>query len=241
MVETVETSFDLAPSQAQANESFDLGAARRGMVLWRLDGGFGTDPNLRWLADRNYHFHAKGFAGRRAANLAQKVQRWIPFGDVWLGSVASPVDYGRPVRVWVKRRLEKDRYLHSYYVTTLILHSMTLAMQLYNQRGQAEVEQFRNDKQGLHLSSRRKQLLVAQQALILLTDLAHNLLADFQHVALSGTAFDGFAAKRIVRDLLAIEGNLIWDDGRLKRIDLNQGHPHAEALLACLVKYCKQA
>lgn len=241
MVETVETSFDLAPNQAQADGSFDLGAARRGMVLWRLDGGFGTDPNLRWLADRNYHFHAKGFAGRRAANLAQKVQRWIPFGDVWLGSVASPVDYGRPVRVWVKRRLEKDRYLHSYYVTTLKLHSMTLAMQLYNQRGQAEVEQFRNDKQGLHLSSRRKQLLVAQQALILLTDLAHNLLADFQHVALSDTAFDGFAAKRIVRDLLATEGNLFWDGGRLKRIALNQGHPHAEALLACLVKYCKQA
>jgi hypothetical protein len=101
------------------------------------------------------------------------------------------------------------------------------------------VEQFRNDKQGLHLSSRRKQLLVAQQALILLTDLAHNLLADFQHNALAETAFAGFAAKRIVRDLLAIEGNLIWEAGKLKRIDLNQGHSHATKLLECLVKYCQ--
>jgi len=240
MVEKTEFLFDLAPFQAKVTESFDLAATRRRMVLWRLDGGFGTDPNLRWLANRNYHFHAKGFAGRRAANLAQKVQRWIPYGDVWLGSVASPVDYGRPVRVWVKRRLEKGQYKHSYYVTTLKLHSMTQAMRLYDQRGQAEVEQFRNDKQGLHLSRRRKQLLVAQQALILLTDLVHNFLADFHDLALADTAFNGFAAKRIVRDLFAIEGNLVWQDGELVRIELNQEHPHAERLLVCLKKYCGQ-
>ena len=166
MVEKTEFLFDLAPFQTRASESFDLASERRNMVLWRLDGGFGTDPNLCWLVKRNYHFHAKGFAGRRAANLAHKVQRWIPYGDAWLGSVASPVDYGRPVRVWVKRRLEKGQYMHSYYVSTLKLHSMTQAMRLYDQRGRAEVEQFRNDKQGLHLSRRRKKLFVAQQALI---------------------------------------------------------------------------
>lgn len=241
MVEMVETSFDLAQNQPGAKKSFDLGAARRRMVLWRLDGGFGTDPNLLWLAKRNYHFHAKGFAGRRAANLAQKVRRWIPYGDCWLGAVASPVDYGCPVRVWVKRRLEDGKYKHSYYVSTLKLNSMTQAMHLYDQRGQAEVEQFRNDKQGLHLSRRRKRLLVAQQALILLTDLAHNLLADFHNLALTDTVFEGFAAKRIVRDLFAIEGNLVWQDGKLVCIQLAQEHPHAERLLACLKKYCRNA
>jgi hypothetical protein len=240
MVEKVETSFDLAPNQPGAEKSFDLGAARRRMVLWRIDGGFGTDPNLLWLAKRNYHFHAKGFAGRRAANLAKTVQRWIPYGDAWLGSVASPVDYGRPVKVWVKRRVEKCQYKHSYFVSTLKLHSMTQAMRLYDQRGGAEVEQFRNDKQGLHSSSRRKRLLVAQHALVLVVDLAHNLLPDFQYNALSGSPFEGFAAKRIVRDLLAIEGNLIWSDGRLKRIELKQEHPNAENLLVCLQKYCGQ-
>ena len=241
MVEKAEFLFDLAPFQMAASESFDLAAERRHMVLWRLDGGFGTDPNLRWLVKRNYHFHAKGFAGRRAANLAKKVQRWIPYGDVWLGSVASPVDYGCPVRVWVKRRRENGQYKHSYYVSTLKLHSMTQAMRLYDQRGQAEVEQFRNDKQGLHLSRRRKHLLVAQQALILLTDLAHNLLADFHNLALVDTVFEGFAAKRIVRDLFAIEGNLVWRDEKLVRIELSQEHPHAEKILGCLKKYCDQA
>jgi len=112
-------------------------------------------------------------------------------------------------------------------------------MQIYDQRGEAEVEQFRNDKQGLHLSSRRKQRFCAQKTLVLLTDLAHNLLADFRHSALADSPFAGFAAKRIVRDLLAIEGNLIWNDGELRHIELHQNHPQAEVLLNCLVKYCQ--
>jgi hypothetical protein len=47
-------------------------------------------------------------------------------------------------------------------------------MACYNRRGGAEVEQFRNDKNGLHLAARRKRGLLAQKSLILLTDLAHN-------------------------------------------------------------------
>jgi len=42
-----------------------------------------------------------------------------------------------------------------------------------------------------------------------------------------------------VRDLLAIEGNLIWNDGELRHIELHQNHPQAEVLLNCLVKYCQ--
>lgn len=143
------------------------------------------------------------------------------------------------MQVWVKRRLDGQRFKHSYYLTTLKVHSITQAMILYNQRGAAEVEQFRTDKQGLHLSSRRKQGFGAQKALILLTDLAHNLLADFHHTALIATPFEGFTAKRIVRDLLAIEGNLVWEARVLERIELHQAHPNAQACLDCLVKYCR--
>src|SRR6185295_6585987 len=61
-----ETAFELQPERALAQNSFDLAAARRQHVLWRLDGGFGTDGQLRWLLARNYHVIAKGFAGQRA-------------------------------------------------------------------------------------------------------------------------------------------------------------------------------
>lgn len=217
---------------------FDLAAAKRARIIYRLDGGFGTDPNLHWLFSRRYQVIAKGFSGRRAHNLAQQVQRWTPYGDAWLGAVASPVDYGRPVQVWVKRRVENGDFRYSYYLTTLKLHSLSAAMRLYDQRGAAEIEQFRNDKQGLHLSARRKHSLCAQKTLVLLTDLAHNLLADFQHTALVDSPFVSYAAKRIVRDLLAIEGNLLWANGQLVRIELHQKHPQAAALLKCLQKYC---
>jgi hypothetical protein len=234
----VESAFDLAPGEAAAKSAFDLAAARRRRILWRLDGGFGTDHKLIWLLARNYQVVAKGFSGRRAENLAKQVVRWNPCGDAWLGSVASPIDFGREVFVWVKRRVEKGQFKHSYYLTTLKLHSLQAAMTLYDQRGGTEIEQFRNDKQGLHLSARRKHGFLAQKALILLTDVAHNLLADFQQRALAHSPFAGYAAKRIVRDLLSIEGNLVWEEDRLVKIELCQANPYAKALLGCLVRYC---
>jgi hypothetical protein len=232
-----ESSFDLASKSDDEKTSFDLAAARRKMVLWRLDGGFGSDEKLRWLLARNYQTIVKGFSGRRADNLAQQVTRWNPYGDAWLGVVPCPIDFGREVQAWVKRRLEEGQFRHSYYLTTVKLHSLQAQMTLYDQRGATEIEQFRTDKQGLHLSARRKHAFLAQKALILLDDMAHNLLADFQVRALTESPFASYAAKRIVRDLLAIEGRLTWDGHRLVRIDLCQNHPHAETMLACLQRY----
>ena len=111
-------------------------------------------------------------------------------------------------------------------------------MSAYDQRGGAEVEQFRNDKSGLSLAARRKCRLFVQQALVLLTDLAHNLLADFHHRALIGSPFETFGPKRIVRDLLAMPGQAVFDGAQLKRIDLLDSHPYAEQLLICLERCC---
>lgn len=237
-VQAIESAFDLAPGADSPQSSFDLAAARRHAILWRLDGGFGTDDKLSWLLARNYQVVVKGFSGRRAENLAKRVTRWNPYGDAWLGAVASPVDFGREVCMWVKRRVEKNQFKHSYYLTTLKLHSLQAGMALYDRRGGTEIEQFRNDKQGLHLSARRKHGFLAQKALILLTDVAHNLLSDFHHRALAESPFAGYAAKRIVRDLLKMEGNLVWQSDRLMRVELCRTNPYAEALLGCLVRYC---
>ena len=111
-------------------------------------------------------------------------------------------------------------------------------MTAYDQRGGAEVEQFRNDKSGLALSVRRKRSFCAQQALVLLTDLAHNLLADFHHRALVGSPFEAFGPQRIVRDLLTIPGQAVLEGSQLKRIDLLNTHPYAERLLISLERYC---
>jgi len=221
----VESSFELAPQARQR-------------TLYRLDGGAGTDDNLRWLLGRGYQVIAKGYSGKRAHALARRVRRWDRADATsWLGWVTPTFDLARPIRVMVKRCLKNGRLGHSYYVTTLHFASKQAFMQRYNQRGGAEVEQFRADKQGLHLSARRKRRFEAQKGLILLTDLAHNLLADFQQRALSDSPFAGWGLKRIVRDLLAVPGRLHFEGTQLKRIDLLASHPYADALLICLQNY----
>jgi hypothetical protein len=181
-------------------------------VLYRLDGGSGTDEKLRWLIGRGYQVIAKGYSANRARVLARRVVRWDPYGaDAFVGLVPSPVDYGRPVQVIVKKWLLKERWQESFYVTTLKLPSKQAVMQAYDQRGGAEVEQFREDKSGLHLSQRRKRTWQAQKALIRLTDLAHNLLADFRYRGLTSSRFASWGLKRIVSDLLQVPGLLKCD------------------------------
>jgi hypothetical protein len=203
-----------------------------------MDGGAGSDEQLRWLLARDYQIIAKGMSNRRANALAKQVRRWDAYGDIWLGEVAPPVDYGRPVQVFVKRRLKDGKHRHSYYVSSLSLPSKGHFMAFYNGRGGAEIEQFRNDKNGLSMAARRKRGFLAQKGFVLLTDLAHNLLADFHHRALVGSRFEGYGPKRIVRDLLTMQGRLIFEAGELKRIELLSLKQNARDLLMCLERYC---
>jgi hypothetical protein len=203
-----------------------------------MDGGAGSDEQLRWLLARDYQIIAKGMSNRRANALAQQVRRWDAYGDIWLGEVAPPIDYGHPVRVFVKRRLKDEKHLHSYYVSSLSLPSKGHFMAFYNGRGGAEIEQFRNDKNGLSLAARRKRGFLAQKGFVLLTDLAHNLLADFHHRALVGSPFESYGPKRIVRDLLTMQGRLVFEAGELKRIELLSLKQNARDLLMCLERYC---
>ena len=229
----------MKPAVLGTEISLDLAAEHRNQTVYRLDGGAGTDEKLQWLVRRGYHFIAKGFSGKRAYALAQQVSRWDAYDATsWLGAVEPPVDFGRPVQMIVKKRLQKNHWQHSYYVTTLAFPSKKAFMNRYNLRGGAESEQFRADKDGLYLSSRPKQRFEAQQAIILITDLTHNLLADFRYRALSNSPFADWELKRIVPDLLAIPGRLYFGQSQLKRIDLLATHPYPAEMIICLERYC---
>lgn len=228
----------LQPAVLAAETALELTSAQRQRTVWRLDGGAGSDEHLIWLLARGYQIVAKGMSNRRAEALAQQVQRWDAYQEVWLGEVEPPRDYGRPVRVFVKRRLKDNKFCHSYYVSTLALPSKGHFMACYDRRGGAEIEQFRNDKNGLSLEARRKHSFLGQKGYILLTDLTHNLLADFYHQALLGSKFESYGLKRIVRDLLAIPGRLIFENGQLVRVELLSLNQNAKDLSICLEKYC---
>lgn len=225
-----------------AENALALTPAQRKRTVWRMDGGSGSDEQLVWLLARGYQVLAKGYSNRRAAALAKQVTRWDAYrADTWVGEVEPPADYGRSVRVFVQRRLKNGAFCHSYYVSSLALASKALYLNGYDARGAAEIEQFRNDKSGLSLAARRKQSLFGQTGYILLTDLAHNLLADFYYRALCGSKFESYGPKRIVRDLLALPGRLVFAHDQLVRVELLSQNQIAKDLRMCLVKYCASA
>ena len=181
-----------------------------------------------------------GPLGHRLRDLFTSVGRKAVHDDgIWLGEVKTDFDWGRPLRVFVQRRLKNDKILHSYYVSTLTLPSKKQFLTLYQERGGAEVEQFRQDKSGLAMAVRRKSSFNGQSSYILLTDLAHNLLADFKRHALIGSRFETYGLKRIVRDLLCCPGTLAFDDqGNLVYVKLLSQMKNSTDLLFCLERYC---
>lgn len=229
----------LQPAVQAAENALELALSQRDRVVWRLDGGSGSEQKMRWLVEQGYQLLAKGMNHNRTMTLARQVQRWDTYGEAWVAEVPAPQDYARPVRVFVKRRWKDGEFQYCYYVTTLSLPSKGNFLAFYDARGAAEVEQFRNDKSGLSLATRRKHDYLGQIGYILLTDLAHNLLADFYHRALVESRFKDYGLKRIVRDLLATPGRLIFDEqNHLQRIELLSQKQYSEELLICLERYC---
>jgi len=110
-------------------------------------------------------------------------------------------------------------------------------LQDYDARGAAEVELFRNDKQGLALAARNKRDFLGQKAYVLLTDLAHNMLADFQHKALIGSSYSGYSSKRIIRDLLSIPGYLSFQTEKLEKVNLLSLKQFSEPMRWALLQY----
>lgn len=231
------TAPSFQPAVLATESALELDEKKRKRVVWRTDGGAGSQANIQWLLDRNYQFMMKGNSNRRAHQWAQQVKRWDPYADIWLAEIPSPVKFQRPVRIFLKKRLKNGQICVSYYLSTIKLPSKRHFISYYDHRGAAEIEQFRNDKMGLHLASRRKTRFLAQKSLILLADLAHNLLGHFHQQALVDTRFEPFHQKRIVRDLLQIPGFLTFQNGSLTRIDLLSSHPHSRDLLNCLKSY----
>lgn len=219
-------------------EFLHITPAQRPRIIWRLDGGFGSDANLRWLVDRQYHFLAKGFSGKRAQAWARDVTNWVVLRPDcrWLAWAPYHLALGTPTHIAIVRwRTSKGKMRYALYITTLPDISLLRIAELYDLRGGAEAE-IGSDKVGLHLTHRRSQRLLAQEALVLLTDLAHNLLAWLHRDLLHHTRFARYGPKRIIQQLLCIPGELLFDEDTLVEVRLKQSHALAEPVRDCLVR-----
>jgi hypothetical protein len=225
----------LKESLKEVQRLLELDAAKRRRTLVRLDGGFGTDANLNWLCWRGYEFIAKGYGGKRANKLAESVPEdgWStgPTKSQLLGVPSRPHRYARKSKTVLRRWFDEKGKPHTDYLVCS-LHELGPAQiaKLYDGRGGMESD-IKGDKRGLGIEKRRKKSFHAQEAVVLLAQLSHNLIVYFKRWFLEGTAAAKLGVERLVREVLAMAAQVRV--GRLSgkvRLKLPHLHPWARAV-----------
>ena len=213
-------------------------------IIWRLDGGFGSDDALKWFLARHYQLIGKGFSNSRARKVGRGVdpKEWQPAGpNRWVAKVPTQVRYGRCVDTlalhWIT---EKGRERYALLLHTLSEETIPQVLTLYDERGGTIESDLHQDKLGLQLIRRRKQQWSAQEAWVILTDIAHNLLVWTHDWMLSGSGFESYGMLRLIQDVFSIQGCLEFKGGILRKVSLQRTHPLAPETLSCLERLFKE-
>lgn len=205
--------------------------AQKQRTILRSDAGFGGDANVNYALAAGWQLLAKGKGGKRPLAYAAKVadDAWHSLGqEHWVATAPNPPRYVQPTQHLVLAwRNQRGQLKCGTLVCSILDWSMADVVAYYDDRGRCETE-IQADKQGLQLERRRKKRLLAQEALILLTDLAHNLLAWTVHWMLAGTTLAHFGPLRLTQDVFTIPGRLCFtSQGQLREVQLNKRHPYA--------------
>lgn len=216
-----------------------LNPQQKQRTVIRTDSGFGSDDNVNYALYQGWQVLTKGIGGRRPGAWAKQVaaESWHSLGkDRWLAPAVNPPTFVRPIQCFVLAWItSQGKTKYATLVCSVLEWSMEQVMTCYDLRGACET-QIQADKGGLRLTQRRKHSLPAQEALVLLTDLAHNLLAWTVHWMALEPPLATFGTTRLIEELLAMPGRLYFDDGRLIEGQLQATHPHAAQVATALAR-----
>jgi hypothetical protein len=247
-----------------AEEVLGLDEARRRRTVVRVDGGGGRDEDVNWLLSRGYLVLVKVKNWQRALKLSKSVTTWhadAKTGSREVGWVAKPHVYDRPTRQLAVRTPKADGSWHHrvlvFNLPDALLFGLAkepflkepslaqlglAAMHAYDRRGGGVETSLRGSKQGLGLTKRNKRSFAAQEMLVLLAQLAYNLLTWTRvQLAACSPRLGRFGPLRMVRDLFHIPGRLRFDDqGRLLAITLCQTHELATPFVQAMSSFLAQ-
>lgn len=213
--------------------------AQKQRTILRSDAGFGADANVNQALTADWQVLGKGKGGRRPQAYAREIvaASWQDLGqERWVAPASEPVTYVRPTQHLVLRWQTSDgKTKYSTVVCSVLDWAPAEVIAHYDDRGACETE-IQADKAALQLERRRKKHLAAQEALILLTDVAHNLLAWTPQWMFAGEPLAEFGPTRFTQDVLSLPGRLFFDNERLSEVQLNELHPHAVAVAAGLAQ-----
>ena len=244
-----------------AEAVLELAQDKRTRTIVRLDGGGGEDADINWLLQRDYQVLVKVKNWRRAQKLATSVKEW--YGDPKLpdrevGWVAQPHTYVKPTRQLALRKQKADgRWSYHVLIFTLTdamvfrlcgrvmppspqeADILLAALHAYDRRGGGIETQNKADKQGLGLARRNKHRFAAQEMLVVLAQLAHNLVIWTRNdLAQADQRLQKYGIQRTVRDALQIAGRIqVNAHGQVQQITLNERHPLATAFQAASAQW----
>ena len=244
----------LQPLVLAAEGTLQLDEDKRRRTIVRVDAGGGSLDDVNWLLARGYQVHCKDYSGQQATRLAKSVQEWHTDPhqpERQFGWVTETTDaYVRPVkRIAVRCRQQDGKFAYGVLISALSAQHVLLLtgqplslledpaavllayVRFYDQRGGGVETSFKGDKQGLGIGKRSKKRFTAQQMVMLLGALAHNVIVWARHWLASPTLHH-YGTVRMVRDVFHISGFLLTDAcGQVAQIVLNQTAPLASALV----------
>ncbi len=248
----------LQPLMEAAERTLDLNERKRARTVVRIDAGGGSVDDVNWLLSRGYQVHCKDYSSSRVQRLLQSVQYWVDDPKVqgrqvgWVRLLAA--EYVRPVqRIAVRCRKANGQWGAGVLISTLSPAEVLALTQpeaapdvdpttvllayvyWYDQRGGGVETSFKGDRQGLGSTKRSKKRFEAQQMVMLLGTLAHNVVIWTRRwLTEAAPAFklQHYGILRLVRDVFHISGFLVFDAlGQLHEIVLNRSAPLASALV----------
>jgi len=249
----------LQPLIEQAEAVLQLDESKRARTIIRLDSGGGSLDDVNWLLERHYQVHCKDYSGTHARKLAESVKQWFDdphqpgrqFG--WVRE--APTAYVRQVfRIAVRCPKQNGKWAIGVLISTLEAKSvLALTRQsqsalsspaavllayvnFYDQRGGGVETSLKGDKQGLGLTKRNKKRFEAQQILVLLGSLAHNVVIwARQWLSQPSAKLHGYGMLRMVRDVFHVSGFLLFDQmSHVFAIVLNKDAPLAHVIVNSL-------
>lgn len=220
---------------------------KRRQVRLRFDTGFGTDANINYALWRGYHLIGKMYTSRRIQKLVATVEAWVSvptrkgIKGREAGWVKQPHRYARrTVQVAVRTPKKDGTWSYAVLVSTDMTATLADLVLEYDQRSGAPENSFSQDYQALSLRKYRKSGFIAQQVLLLLAALAHNLMIWIKAWFIE--AVEAFAGaenspskttemlqsrglKRLRRDILALPGKVCFEGKKVVGIRINPLYP----------------
>ena len=213
--------------------------AKRAQTEWRIDSAWGSDAMIDWLLARGYQVTGKLKSPARVRKLVGAVAAWEPTTNAGrdVALVPEPVAFCRPVQQYAVRtpstdtKKNRDGYQDAVLFTSRTDLDMQATVVHYDDRAAMEAD-LKSDKRGLGLASLRKHKLAAQKMVVLLMELAHNVLVwSRRWLAQRVPRLAQFGIVRLVQEVWAVPGRVKLVADWPRRVRLRPDHPRAHDLL----------